>query len=434
MKKQLLSGLAVALLAALGGALYLNGSTHADDVADDSVQAASAPAADAQAIQRGAYVAIQGDCAACHTAPGGRAYAGGYGLQTPFGVIHSTNITPDRASGIGNWTERDFFRAVRHGKRPDGQQLYPAMPYNAYVKMNDADLYDLWAYVRSLAPVQQTAPANTLGFPYNIRLAMVGWNLLFFDNRPYLPAPNQPAAWNRGRYLVDGAGHCAACHTPKNGLGGDTGAYLQGAELLGGHAPEITNNAYLGLGSWSQEQVRDYLKLGSNHQAVASGAMGEVVEHSTQYLRGEDLDAIALYLKSLPGSGAVAPAALQAGVAPMGRGAQVYEANCMACHGVQGEGIAGMVTAFADNPQIRTPTGSNLISAVLKGGRAVETVGNPTGASMPSFDWKLGDSDIAAVLTYVRNSWGNAAPAIATQDVARARSAIGAQPLLSQKP
>lgn len=159
-------------------------------------------------------------------------FAGGYGLQTPFGVIYSTNITPDPQTGIGRWTERDFFRAVRHGQRKDGQRLYPAMPYNAYVKISDADLHDLWAYMRTVQPVQQAPTPKTLSFPYNIRQTLLGWNLLFFDNTPFVPQPEQSAQWNRGRYLVDGAGHCAACHTPKNLLGGDTGHYLQGAELL----------------------------------------------------------------------------------------------------------------------------------------------------------------------------------------------------------
>lgn len=434
MKRKIFAGLAVVVLAGVAGALYVNGNTRSDDVADNQRTAADSTAPDAAAVTRGAYVAVQGDCAACHTVPGGQAFAGGYGLQTPFGVINSTNITPDTQTGIGNWTERDFFRAVRHGKRKDGQLLYPAMPYNAYVKMSDDDLHDLWAYIRSVKPVEKAAEPNTLGFPYNIRLAMLGWNLLFFKNAPYEAQAGQSAEWNRGRYLVDGAGHCTACHTGKNALGGDTSAYLQGAELLGGYAPEITNDPHLGLGNWSREQVQQYLKVGSNHQAVASGAMGEAVENSTQHLTDTDLAAIAGYLKSLPGSGTQAPTALAASDPLMKRGALIYEANCMACHNVNGEGIDGMVTGFANNPGIRAPSPSNLVSTVLKGGRAVATEGNITAAGMPSFDWKLNDQDIAAVLTYVRNSWGNAAPAVDAQVVAKARSALKvSQPLSTQR-
>jgi len=431
MKRTIMAGLAIVVVAGIGAALYINGSTRADDIADNQLQAADSTPPDPAQVRQGAYIAVQGDCAACHTAPGGKAFAGGYGLQTPFGVINSTNITPDRQTGIGNWTERDFFRAVRHGKRKDGQLLYPAMPYNAYVQMSDSDLHDLWAYMRSLAPVSQAPAANTLGFPYDIRLAMLGWNLLFFKNAAYVPVPEQSAQWNRGRYLVDGAGHCAACHTPKNALGGDTGAYLQGAALLGGHAPEITNDAHLGLGNWSAEQVRQYLKTGSNDTAVAAGAMGEAVEHSTQYLNDTDLADIALYLKSLPGSGSQAPAGLAANAPVMQRGARVYETNCMACHNVRGEGIGGMVPAFADNSGMRTPGGANLISAVLKGGRAAATDSNITAAGMPSFAWKLNDTDIAAVLTYVRNSWGNAAPAVPPAQVAKARTALKADTPIS---
>lgn len=429
MKTKIIAGLVIVAVAGVGTALYLSGSTRADDVADNQLQAADSARPEPAQVKHGAYIAVQGDCAACHTAPGGQAFAGGYGLQTPFGTINSTNITPDRETGIGNWTERDFFRAVRHGKRQDGALLYPAMPYNAYVQMSDSDVHDLWAYMRSLAPVHQPAQANTLGFPYDIRLAMLGWNLLFFKNQGYVPVVAQSAQWNRGRYLVDGAGHCAACHTPKNALGGDTGAYLQGADLLGGHAPEITNDHHLGLGSWSAEQIQGYLKVGSNDKAVAAGAMGEAVEHSTQHLDDADLADIALYLKSLPGSGTQAPAALSASDTLMQRGAQVYENNCMACHNVHGEGINGMVPAFADNSGMRATGGANLISAVLKGGRAAATESNVTAAGMPSFDWKLNDDDIAAVLTYVRNSWGNAAPGISAAQVAKARTA---QPLAAK--
>ncbi|WJD60689.1 c-type cytochrome [Pseudomonas kurunegalensis] len=425
-KKTIVTALAFVTLAVLGGAILINNDTSADNVADDRTTAAAGPTADSAAAARGAYVATQADCAACHTVPGGKAYAGGYGLKTPFGVIYSTNITPDRKTGIGDWTERDFFRAVRHGQHKNGQLLYPAMPYNAYVKISDADMHDLWVYMRTLEPIEQQATSNTLGFPYNIRLSLLGWNLLFFDNAPFTVHPEKSKEWNRGRYLVDGAGHCAACHTPKNLLGGDTSDYLEGAELLGSYAPEITGDPYRGLGSWSSEQIQTYLKTGSNHQAVASGPMGEAIEFSTQHLHDQDLAAIADYLKSLPGSGTTAPKVVEASAPQMQRGAQVYEHNCMACHNVAGEGISGMVTGFADNPGIRTPSGSNLIATVLKGGKAVATEHNVTGAGMPSFDWKLNDADIAAVLTYVRNSWGNAAPAIESSQVERARGTLGA--------
>ncbi|MFP3403533.1 MULTISPECIES: c-type cytochrome [Pseudomonas] len=425
--KTLLSAFCSLALVGLAGALYINNDTSADDIADNRITAAQASPADPAAIARGAYVSIQGDCVACHSVPSGKPFAGGYGLKTPFGVIYSTNITPDVKTGIGNWTERDFFRAVRHGKHKNGQFLYPAMPYNAYVRMSDNDLQDLWAYIRSLQPIEQTTPTNTLGFPYDIRLAMLGWNLLFFDNATLEVDPSRSEQWNRGRYLVDGAGHCASCHTPKNLLGADTGRYLQGADVAGIHAPEITGDPYRGIGAWSVEQLQQYLKTGTNHQAVASGTMGEVVEFSTQHLSNQDLAAIAHYLKSLPGSQATPPEVLAASTPVMRRGGEVYEHNCMACHNVAGEGIDGMVSGFADNSGIRASSHTNLISTVLIGSRAVITEHNPTGAGMPSFDWKLNDADIAAVLTYVRNSWGNAASEVKAQDVAGARERLGVQ-------
>jgi mono/diheme cytochrome c family protein len=426
--KKLLGLIALIVIVVAGVLLYRSGNASSDNVADASIKAADAPPPDAAAVKRGAYVAVAADCAACHTAPGSSdAFAGGYPLKTPFGIIESTNITPERSTGLGNWTERDFFRAVRHGKSPHGL-LYPAMPYNAYVKLSDQDMHDLWAYVRSLKPVDHANAANQLPFPYNVRSMMLGWNLLFFDNTPFKAQPSQSADWNRGAYLVDGAGHCASCHTPKNGLGGDKrSAYLQGYNLQGWFAPEIAGNPHVGLGDWSTQDITQYLKLGSNGKAVASGPMAEAVENSTQHLSDADLAAIATYLKTVPGSTGTAPPALAASDARMTRGAHLYEINCSACHNVQGQGIDGMVTAFAGNPAIQSHGQGSLIQTVLKGGRAAITDGNPTGAGMPSFAWKLSDADIADVLTYVRNSWGNAAAPVDASEVQTARKELDAR-------
>jgi len=409
-----------------GAMLYRGGNVSTDNVADDTIKAADAsPVSDAAAIKRGAYVAVAADCVACHNAPGSsEAFAGGYGLKTPFGVITSTNITPDRETGIGNWTERDFFRAVRHGKSPHGL-LYPAMPYNAYVKLSDQDMHDLWAYMRTVKPVSKTNAPDQLGFPYNIRLMMAGWNMLFFDNSPFKSSEDQSADWNRGAYLVDGAGHCASCHTPKNGLGGDiTSEYLQGYTLQGWFAPEIAGNPHVGLGNWSNQDIAGYLKTGSNTKAVASGPMAEAVENSTQHMTDADLAAIATYLKSVKGSNDAAPQPLAETDAQMSHGKQLYEVNCSACHNVQGQGLEGMVTAFAGNPAIQSHGHGSLIQTVLKGGRAAITDSNPTGAGMPSFAWKLSDADIADVLTYVRNSWGNAAGPINADEVKSSRQSL----------
>jgi len=421
---------ALAVVAGVG--LWRSGDASRDDVANDTVKAADDFNADKASVQRGAYVAIASDCAACHNAPGSStSFAGGYKIETPFGVLVSSNITPDRATGIGNWTERDFFRAVRHGKSPDGL-LYAAMPYNAYVKLSDADMHDLWNYMRTVKPVSQRIVSNQLPFPFDIRLVNLGWNLLFFDNTPFAGNPDQSAAWNRGAYLVEGPEHCAVCHTPKNALGGDRhGAYLQGGNLGGWYAPDLSANAHVGLGQWSVGDITAYLHDGSNHVSVASGPMAEAVENSTQHLIPSDLLAIATYLKSVPPSDATAPTPLAADDAQMKRGHEVFDVNCAACHSSSGQGVPGMVTGFAHNPGTQSPAVGSLVTSVLQGGRGAATTGNPTGAGMPSFAWKLNDADVAAALTYVRNSWGNAGAAVSADTVAAARKQLKApSPLL----
>ena len=427
MKKFKLAAVAVAVVAVVAGVLlYQNGNTRADDVADNQVlMKQPLSAADAAAVERGHYVALAGDCVACHTAPESKAaYSGGYAISTPFGGIFASNITPDADTGIGNWTERDFYRAVRHGKGKEGQNLYPAMPYNAYVNVSDEDMHDLWMYMRSVKAVHNPVTETQLPFPYNIRLAMMGWNLLFFKNAPFKADSSQSAEWNRGAYLVQGLEHCAACHTPKNIIGGDTGDYLQGSNLGEWYAPEITGNRYTGIGGWSNEQVVQYLKLGSNHVAVASGPMAEAVTNSTQHLSDADLKAIALYIQSQPGSGREKPAALSAESAQMKMGANVYSANCTACHNVDGKGIAHLAASLADNPAMMAPDASSLITTVLQGGRGAVTQGNPTSGAMPPFAWKLSDEQVAATMSYIRNSWGNAAPAVTAEQVAEKRKLL----------
>lgn len=427
MKKFKIAAAAVAVAAVVAGVmLYQNGNTRADNVADDKIQMKEPlTAADAEAVKRGHYVALAGDCVACHTIPESKdAYAGGYAISTPFGGIFASNITPDAETGIGNWTEREFYRAVRHGKGKHGENLYPAMPYNAYVNVTDEDMHDLWLYMRSVKPVHNAVPETNLGFPYNIRLAMMGWNLLFFKNAPFKADPTKSAEWNRGAYLVEGLEHCAACHTPKNPIGGDTGDYLQGSNLGEWYAPEITSNTYTGIGGWSPEQVVEYLKLGSNHVAVASGPMAEAVTNSTQHLTDADLKAIALYIQSQPGSDRQKPAPLAADDAVMKMGENVYSANCSACHNSDGKGIPHLAASLAGNPAIQAPDASSLISTVLQGGRGAVTVGNPTSGAMPDFAWKLSDQQVAAVMTWIRNSWGNAAPAIPASDVAEKRELL----------
>ena len=375
------------------------------------------------AVTRGRYVAIAGDCAACHTDPHqGKPFAGGYALATPFGTLLASNITSDKGTGIGAWTEAEFTRAVREGKGREGENLYPAMPYNDYVKVSDQDMHDLWAYMQTVPAVDNKVVSNQLPFPFNIRLMMMGWNLLFFDKTPFVPVADATAQINRGAYLVQSLGHCAACHTGKNFLGGDKGgAFLQGGDLAGWHAPEITGNRYVGIGGWSQAQIVQYLKTGSNNIAVASGPMAEAVTNSTQHMTDDDLVAIAAYLQSLPGSSATKPQPVDATDLSMKQGANVYSANCSACHNSDGKGISGIAAGLANNPALQSASPQTLLTTVLQGGRGAVTLDNPTNAAMPSFAWKLSDQQVASLATYIRNTWGNAAPAVKAEEVAQVR-------------
>ena len=423
MKARLTAAALVLCGVAIGAAYALDGIFQPGQQTD-SAQGVKAPSTTPDpAVERGRYVAIAGDCAACHTDPhGGKPFAGGYALETPFGQLLASNITSDRQTGIGAWTEAQFTRAVREGKGRHGENLYPAMPYNAYVKVNDQDMHDLWAYMQTIPAVDNKVVSNQLPFPFNIRLMMMGWNLLFFDKTPFQPIAGASDEINRGAYLVQGLGHCAACHTAKNFLGGDKGgAFLQGGELDGWHAPEITSIPYVGIGGWSTDQLVQYLKTGSNHVAVASGPMAEAVTNSTQHMSEADLRAIAAYLQSLKGSDVGQPQALEAHSPVMKQGANVYSANCAACHNSDGKGINQLAASLADNPGVRSANVQSLMTTVLQGGRGAVTLDNPTSGAMPSFAWKLSDQQVAAVLTYIRNTWGNAAPAVDARQVAGVR-------------
>lgn len=285
-------------------------------------------------IERGRYLSILGDCAGCHTAPGGQPFAGGLALQTPFGTIVAPNITPDRDTGIGNWTDDEFLAALHEGRGHNGTRLYPAMPYPAYTKMTDADVLAMRAYFATVAPVHNIVIANQLPFPLNIRFAMLFWNWLNFTPGRFQPNPQKSAEWNRGAYIVEGPGHCGTCHTPKTVLGGDkTGAPLAGATLQGWFAPNITTNSQKGIGGWSKDDLAQYLKTGTNNWTLASGPMAEAVTHSTSQMTDEDLTAISTYLKdSGAGDFASKPAPVAANDSAMRVGAAIYKDSCAVCH------------------------------------------------------------------------------------------------------
>ncbi|KGD70405.1 alcohol dehydrogenase [Tatumella morbirosei] len=426
----ILAALAVIVALVICYRLWVSLETSRSDVADNKTPLAEVHATDADAIRRGEYVMRLSDCAACHESN----FAGGYKIDTPFGVLKTSNITPDRNTGIGNMTEQAFYNAVRQGKGQHGF-LYPAMPYTAYSRLSDQDMHDLWQYLSTVTPVSQKIDENgEMKFPFNIRLAMAGWDMLFFDNKGFVADTTKDSQWNRGKYLVDGAAHCSVCHSPRNILGGEIHSqYLQGGSLGAWYAPDITPNPVTGIGRMSQQDIISYLKTGSDGTAVAAGPMAEAVEHSMQYFTDSDLHAVADYLQSLPPSPGKAPASKSLSPQQNQQAALTYEVDCSACHGTRGEGISGMVPAFAGNQgMLNNPT--NMITAILNGARAPHTQQRQTAAGMPAFAWKMDDQQIAGLLNYLRNSWGNKAAEVKASDVEKLRKSTGASSKLTAPP
>lgn len=369
-------------------------------------------------VARGRYLATLGDCTACHTLPGQLPFAGGVAIDTPFGEVLGANITPDADTGIGRWSFEDFQNTMSNGHARGGKRLYAAMPYTAYTKVTREDNRAIWAYLNSLDPVRHEVDTNQLPFPFNIRASLIAWNWLVFEEGEYRPDPDRSAAWNRGAYLVQGLGHCGSCHTPKNLIGGDKDdEFLTGSALQSWMAPDITANSHTGIGGWSEAEIVRYLKTGANRFDMASGPMAEAVEHSTQHWKDEDLSAVALYLKSLGDREQPPPEALSADTATMRTGALIYEDQCSACHTPDGEGITHLFPRLAQAPLVNSRDATSLIRVVLAGSRAVGTDAAPTAPAMPSFAWNMSDEHIADVLTYVRNSWGNAAAAVSADEV-----------------
>lgn len=381
-------------------------------------------------IERGRYLAVLGDCAACHTAPGGQPYAGGLALQTPFGKLVAPNITPDRETGIGNWTEDEFVAAMHDGRGRGGKRLYPAMPYPAYTKMTRDDALAIRAYLATVNPVSNAVEVNQLPFPFNIRLSLVFWNALNFTPGRYQPNPQKSAEWNRGAYIVEGAAHCGTCHTPKTVLGGDkSDAPLAGATLQGWFAPNITTDPRVGIGGWSKDDLVEYLKTGTNAWTLASGPMADAVFHSTSKMTDADIAAIATYLKD-SGVGAAAPKPVTVALdgKAMRAGAAIYKDSCAACHKDSGNGEVNLFPRLSGSALVQSDDPTTLLRVVLQGSRAVSTSTKPTAPAMPAFDWRLNDDQAAALLTYIRNSWGNTASPISAGSVASARASLASAP------
>ncbi len=379
-------------------------------------------------IERGRYLAVVGDCTSCHTVPGsGQPFAGGRPIETPFGVVVGANITPDLETGIGAWSDEQFVRALREGKGHNGQPLYPAMPYPYYTKLTESDALAIRAYLNTVKPVRNAVVSNKLPFPFDVREGMTAWNALYFKKGEFRPDPAKSAEWNRGAYLVEGLGHCGACHTPKSALGGDESARaLQGYALQGWFAPNITGDNERGVGGWSVADIVAYLKKGHNPTSASTEIMAEEITLSSSHMTDADLTAIATYLKDFPGQTSPPAAALSASDPKMVAGGAIYADECSACHGLDGKGVPYLFPSLAGSPNVRSTDPTSLVRILIEGARSVATAGEPTGPGMPSFAWKLSDDQAAAVLTYIRNAWGASAPSVDPAGVkqVRARAAM----------
>jgi mono/diheme cytochrome c family protein len=383
-------------------------------------------------VDRGHYLALAGNCASCHTRAGGAPFAGGVEFQTPYGVIYSTNVTQDPEDGIGKWTLAQFARALRQGIRADGANLYPAFPYTEFTRVSDDDVAALYAYFKTIAPVHAVPPADQLHFPYNQRWALGIWNRLYLKPGPFKPDPKQSQQWNRGAYLVQGLGHCGECHTPRGFLSSQNSAEaLSGAvyrdnvngRWLNWSSVNLTSAAD-GLGSWSAQDIADYLKYGYALKAGVFGAMNEVIGGSTRFLTDADAQAIAVYLKSLPPIQRPSGAPLSAD--QMDNGQILYSVNCATCHLPTGLGSADTGPPMAGSPIVQAANPQSLINITLYGGMVPQIAPSTRWAARtwqtmnPSGD-KLSDADVATLLSYIRASFGNHSGAVTAAQVAAQR-------------
>jgi mono/diheme cytochrome c family protein len=387
-----------------------------------------AHAADTSAskVARGRTLATAGDCVACHTADKGKPFAGGRPIETPFGVIYSPNLTPDRDTGIGGWSDEQFYRAMHEGIGPSGRQLYPAFPYPYFTRGTHEDVSAIRAYLDTLEPVKSARQPPKFPWPLNWRFLLHGWNWLYFDEGTFQANAQKGPEWNRGAYLVEGLGHCGACHTAKNFAGGSkTSEALQGGALQGWFAPNLTNEQRIGLNAWSTDDIVDYLKTGRNSHSGATGLMAEVITDSTSKLDRSDLHAIASYLKDQPGQPQGA-APLQ-GSSALAAGRAIYQDSCSACHQSDGKGVPQLFSPLAGSALLQSRDHTTAIRLVLEGARTAPTDARPTTSAMPAYGWKLTDAEVAAVLTYAGNDWGNATPEVTEADVKAVRQRLQAE-------
>ncbi len=372
-------------------------------------------------IERGRYLTALGDCIACHTPAGAAPFSGGRPVVTPFGTVLSANLTPDTGSGIGRYTPDTFYRALHEGLDHEGRHLYPAFPYTNYTRVTREDSDAIYAYLHTaIKPVNHTVDRNQLSFPFNIRGLMAVWNSMFFDKGELAPNAAKTAEWNRGAYLVEGLGHCQACHTPHNFMGGlKHDMAFNGGVFDTWFASDITPNTRTGIGGWKREEVLAFLRAGENAHSAASGEMGEVVGFSTSQMSDADLSAIAAYLAGLPASPSYEVSAPEQ--PQMLQGQAIWQDACAACHRQDAVGVPRYFPPLRGDANLQQRDPTTVIHYILTGAQHRPTAQAPTPLSMPSFAWKLDDAQLAAVATYARNSWGNSAPAVSAKQVAALR-------------
>ena len=417
-----LLALVLLLGAAAAGIVALN--LRGEDPLPEQAEAFNATP---QLVERGRYLALAGNCAGCHTTRGGQAYAGGLPIETPFGTVYSSNLTPDAKAGIGSWSSAHFWRAMHNGRSKDGRLLYPAFPYPNFTQVTREDSDAIYAYLRSVPAAAAPNLAHRLRFPYDTQAALAVWRALSFKPEPFVANAGKPAEWNRGAYLVGGLGHCIACHGSRDSLGA-TQAKLG---LSGGliavenwYAPSLADPHEAGLADWPTGDVVALLKSGIAPRGSVMGPMAEVVFRSTQYLSDADLAAMASYLKDLPGVPAqpvmrTAATVTRRDAGTMARGQKIYDQRCAYCHGDRGEGVAGAFPPLAGNRAVNMAQTANLVQVIAHGGYLPSTAGNPRPYGMPPFGQVLDAADVAAVLTYVRGSWGNDSPPVTLLETMR---------------
>jgi mono/diheme cytochrome c family protein len=411
---------------------WLNRTDKSDGVAP---VLAGAPAS-ANVMARGEYLARAADCIACHTVKGGKPFAGGFAFTLPFGTIYSSNITADPETGIGNWTDDQFVRAVREGVRADGKHLYPAFPYTSYTELSRADVLAIKAWLFAQPKVRQANRPNDLGFPFNQRWAMGFWNAAFFRSHRFEPDNSRSAEWNAGAYLAGALGHCGECHTPRNiGFAMESHNALAGEVVQGWRAYNLTSDPVHGLGGWSDQALAEYIRTGhAPGHASAAGPMGEAVEHSLQYLTPADTASLVTWLRTVPARAGkdpitvdAAPQAMAASKAwqPAGNedqhamGRRLFEGACASCHQWDGGGQQTRHAALAGTRGVNDPLGANVTEMILEG---VDIHVGDSHVYMPSFREAYSDPEIAALANYVIGHFGGKNGAVTPEDVAKRRS------------